>query len=221
MTAAPTVKNCVEIVKPFRDDLERAGLLDEVQFIGGIGSAALADEATVIRPEEGIVVAPEGLHLPSRRDDGNKRDMDVLVLSTDRGRIDEVEGMAEEAVGDQLEISVFGLKDGTHVEKQLRHPVFGWKALKTFTGDRYVSEFAGETFMEKVLFPFAVPIPAESMDSGRLEVDGVWLPIATPPGALMNYVTRSVSGIRAKDADKLERMASNVFGQVPDYVDWV
>jgi hypothetical protein len=37
----------------------------------------------------------------------------------------------------------------------------------------------------------------------------------------MNYATRSISGLRAKDAEKVQRMAVNVFDQVPDFIDWI
>jgi hypothetical protein len=211
-------RNCVDIVMPFRNQLEKAHLLDGVQLIGGIGSAALTDEASIILPDEATVIAPDGLYLPQHRADGNLRDLDVLVLSSNPGRIRMIEMMAKASIGDELEISVFGLRNAEHVEKQMAHPVLGLKALKTFVSDRYVER---DGSIDKVVFPFSVPLEAAAMESYALEVKGAVFPIASPPGALMNYATRSISGLRPKDADKVEDMAANVFGKVPDYVDWI
>jgi hypothetical protein len=144
--------------------------------------------------------------------------MDVLVLSHNEDHIKTIETMAETIIGNELEVSVFGLRDADHIRKQLRHPVLGWKALKTFVSDRYVNE---DDTMDKVVFPFSVPMDAGSMESYSLEVKGAVFPIASPPGALMNYSTRSISGLRAKDAEKVQRMAANIFNQVPDYADWI
>lgn len=216
--AAETVENCIDIVRPFRDELDKAGLLEGVQFIGGVGSAALVHEASLILPDEAMVVAPADLYLPSKRDDGNKRDMDILVLSTDEGRVKEIEGMAKDAVDRKLHVSVFGLRQAGYVKKQLRHPVFGWKAFKTFVSDRYVGE---DGSMDKVVFPFGVPMDPESMQSYHLQVGDLVVPIASPPAALMNYSTRSISGLRPKDERKVQQMATNIFAKVPDYTDWI
>lgn len=218
MTVEMTADNCIDIVRPFRNDLERAGLLENVQFIGGIGSAAMVNNGTLILPDDRTIVAPNDLYLPRERDDGNVRDMDVLVLSDDDDVIAEVEGMAEETVDGKLHVSIFGLRSISHVRKQLQHPLFGIKALKTFVSDRYIDEDGN---IEKVLFPFGLPMDKEAMETYWLEAGQMQIPVASPPAALMNYSTRSISGLRPKDEAKVQKMAGNIFTKVPDYSDWI
>lgn len=210
--------NCIDIIRPFRDDLEEDGLLGRVQFIGGVGSAAMGNEATLILPDESTMVAPADLYLPRRRDDGNVRDMDVLVLSDDRAVIDKVEGMAKDTVDGKLHVSIFGLRNASYLRKQLRHPVLGWKAVKTFVSDRYLD---ADGSMTKALFPFGVPMDREALETYWLQVGGMTVPVASPPAALVNYSSRSISGLRPKDEAKVQKMARNVFSKVPDYTDWI
>lgn len=193
-------------------------MLDGVQFIGGIGSAALKSKATLILPNEGTIIAQPDLYLPRLREDGNVRDMDVLVLTDDEARIAEVEGIAEDTVGTRLDNSIFGFRNGEHVKRQLEHPVLGWKALKTFVSDRYVNE---DGSMDKVLFPFGVEIDRESLASHQLVIGGATFPVPSAPATLVNYASRSNTGLRAKDAEKVQEMAANIFEQVPDYADWI
>lgn len=213
----PAETNCIDIIRPFRDELEAAGLLEDVQFVGGIGSAALANEATVILPDEQALVAPEGLYLPRVRADGNVRDMDVLVLSSDEQRIKLIEDIAAVAIDGQLEVSIFGFRNTDHTDEQQRKPK-GLKAKKTFVSDRYHD---GNGNLDRTLFPFSVSIDPEAMATYWVEVGDFRIPTANPPATMLNYSTRSISGLRAKDAEKVQKMAGNIFGKVPDFADWI
>lgn len=245
--AAQKAPNCVDIIRPFIGEVEEEGLLDLIQVIGGVGSAALANPASEILPDEELIVAPSGMYLPSERIDGNKRDLDVLVLSEDPELIGKVEAIAEETVEDKLEISVFGLREAGYVRRQLRHP---WriKAFKTFSADRFVSDDQAmaedilpldipeygddsDSVLAKVAFPFGVWMHPEAMASYRTLVGDLSVPTPHPAGAIMNYKTRSLSFARWKDhyaieegkevEGKVPRMERNTFRQVPDFVDWI
>ncbi|HVV66576.1 MAG TPA: hypothetical protein VHB72_00700 [Candidatus Saccharimonadales bacterium] len=216
MPSIVTSENCIDIVKPFRDGLAAEDLLDSVQFIGGIGTAALAQEATIILPEEKRIVAPADLYLSRLRPDGNVRDVDSLVLSSDESLIAQVDTIAEETVGAQLENSTFGFRDAMHLQAQRENP-FGFSAWKTFVGDRYAWP-SGE--VDKGLFPFSVPMHPDSLESWHLEIGDEEYPVANPATSILNYLTRSISGLRPKDAVKIQGVAANIFGKAPELIDW-
>lgn len=216
MPSTATSENCIDIVKPFRDDLAAEDLLASVQFIGGIGTAALAHEATIILPEEKRIVAPADLYLPRLRPDGNVRDVDLLVLSSDASLIAQVDAIAEQAVGEKLENSTFGFRDAAHSQDQRENP-FGFSAWKTFVGDRY--EWPNGK-VDKTLFPFSVPMHPDSLESWSLEIGDQEYPVANPATSTLNYLTRSISGLRPKDAVKIQSVAANVFGKAPELIEW-
>jgi hypothetical protein len=199
-------KNCIDIVRPFNNELNMWADAS-VQLMGGIGSAALKHPGTVILLDERrIVTAGSFLTDESSRQDlspirpnGTLRDMDALVLSDDYEVIDEVETIAEETIGDQLDISIFSLRPGSYLEEQVAQP-FGIKALKTFVSDRYVREDGGR---DKALFPFAVEIDPEVLEDWSLEIGNDVFPVANPASAILNYLTRSITGLRHKDLAKV------------------
>lgn len=215
-------RNCIDIVVPFVAALEGTDA-SAVQLLGGIGSAALKEPATMICAEDRVKRASEGLHVPQYRPDGNLRDMDLLVISSDDEAINTIKHHAKMTIGDQLEISIFGLRPNTKLETQHRRP-FGWAGLKAFLGDRYVAPGAqGDSISGKrALFPFAVPLTPESMETWRLYIDDDRsVPIPHPGASILNYLTRSVSGLRPKDHDKVNDMVQRVSGAYPEVIDWI
>lgn len=200
----------------------QSGRMPRIQVLGGIGSAALCDSRTMLDSNNGCAMAPADLHVPQRRDDGNLRDVDVLVLSTRSADISSVQTRAEATIGDELEISVFGLHSTNALETWRRRP-FGWSALKTFLSDRYIDEgLQGEHLSgNRALFPFAVDQTPAALETWQLIVGDSQLPIPHPGATILNYLTRSISGLRAKDAAKVEQMATTVFDADPEVIDWI
>jgi hypothetical protein len=74
--------------------------------------------------------------------------------------------------------------------------------------------------MVKSLFPFAVPLDMESLETWTLSVGNMHAPIPNPAMSIINYTNRSISGVRPKDAAKVERMAASVFDKSPELRDW-
>lgn len=206
----------MEVIAPFVREMDQPQL-PPYQIIGGVGSAALADPRSELRLDTVEVVADSGLSLPTYRDDGNKRDLDVLVLSNDEDRIREVEAVAEDAIGDELEISVFGLKSLDQAEKQIAKPYRS--SITKWLSDRYIDLDTGVGY--KLLFPFAVDLPYDTLETWRLNIGGTVLPVPHPGTTLLNYLTRSISGLRAKDHDKVQKIATKVFSDSPDIADWI
>ncbi|HYF96488.1 MAG TPA: hypothetical protein VD947_00440 [Patescibacteria group bacterium] len=225
MSRESVPENCLDIVGPFQAELDRLGLADSVQIMGGIGSAAMKHAGTeIILDERRMVVAPDFLEdddireaLDPIRNNGTRRDIDALVLSSDGDLIDRVEKATDQTIEDKLDKSIFVLIDAAHLQEQIDNP-FGIKALKTFVSDRYIYT---DGSIDKSLFPFAVPLDPESLESWELEVNGQIFMIANPAAAILNYLTRSISGLRPKDYDKVQEMAGLVFGKAPELAEWM
>lgn len=222
---APDI-DCIDIIAPFTEHIERyAAATSNIQIMGGIGSAALTHAQTEIFPYEHRIVTGHGFRQdpqvraalePIRPEDGTCRDLDVLVLSADEREVGVVEKLAERTVDGQLDISVFGLHKAAQLQEQIANP-FGWQAFKTFVSDRYVNP---DGSMQKALFPFAVPLDKANLETWRLEIDDHEFPVAHPAATVLNYLTRSITGLRAKDAAKVDVMARQVFTAAPELREW-
>lgn len=219
--------DCIDVVGQVVRQLNHEGLLDHFQLMGGIGSAALRHPGTIIKPDDELLIAgPDFLDdnpdLGLRRQNGTKRDLDALVLSSDESYVDEVTAVVREAVTDEagnelIDVSVFGLHEAAHLEHQRQHP-FGISALKAWVSDRYVQP---DGTMLKGLTPFEVSLPAETVRSWTLDIDGQYFPIFSPAGAVLNYATRSISGLRPKDRDKVQAMALQLREKWPESREWI
>ncbi|MEI7539724.1 MAG: hypothetical protein WCJ36_03095 [Candidatus Saccharibacteria bacterium] len=207
--------NSIDVIKPFIEVMARDELAPDIQIIGGVGSAALEHPDTVIDTRNKEVIAPDSLYLDTYRPNGSLRDLDVLVLSSDRKDIDLVNRYMTETVGDNLERSAFGIKPAELLRKQMCSPL-GFMALKTFLSDRYDMP-AG---MVKSLFPFSVPIKPESLEPWTLSIGNSHIPIPNPAMSVINYTNRSIGGIRPKDLTKVSNMANSVFSKAPELRDW-
>jgi len=204
--------NSIDVLRPLAEALDKEPI--EVQIIGGVNSAALVHPDTVIDADSKTVIAPSLLHLPTQRNDAAKtrRDLDILVKSSNPDVIERVERIVDETVGTALERSVFGIVPEKVLRRQLRHR-FGFTALKTFLSDRYVHPDDIDTpdgvdspdRMIRSLFPFGVPIDSESLESWTLTVGDMHVPIPNPAMSIINYTTRSISGVRPKDKKKLKK----------------
>ena len=209
--------NSMEIIDPFSRRIETDG---DVQVIGGVSISAMAHPDAYFDIQQREITVPDDFSLPSRRPDGSLRDIDVLVNSADQARVQQVETDLRETIGNKLEHSVFSILPNRLLERQRANP-FGMVALRTLLSNRYEASAGASTYI-KSLFPFSATIDPESMETWTLVVgDQQRVPVPHPGTTLLNYMTRSVSGIRPRDKDKLTAAASNTFNHAPEIKDWL
>jgi len=209
--------NSMEIIEPFARRIEND---NDVQVIGGMSISAMAHPDAHFDSQQREITVPNNFSLSSRRPDGSLRDIDVLVNSTNQARVEEVETHLRETIGNRLEHSVFSILPNRLLERQRSNP-FGMIALRTLLSNRYESSITTQTYV-KSLFPFAAAIDPESMETWTLIVgDEQQVPVPHPGTTLLNYMTRSVSGIRPRDKDKLSAAASNIFKHSPETKEWL
>lgn len=219
-------RTCGVIMEPFLQATGKRHDLAPFQIIGGNGAAALLNEDTVIDLGQRTITAPATCDLPRLRADGSVRDMDTLVLSTDPKKIEAVRLLGEELLNGELKASVFGLKSLADLERQRSRPLSS--TARVFLADRYVAATRGErpglVAVEgfKALYPFQAPIGAETLETFELSVEGRFpIPTSHPGATILNYLTRSISGLRAKDVAKVETMTENLLARYPDIRAWI
>ncbi len=217
---------CGRLIEPFVRSLAARPDLPEVQIIGGNGSAALLDRRTEIDLDRRTITAPAACDLPRYRPDGTLRDLDALVLSTDQHQIDRVEALARELIGDRLAISIFGLKPLDDLARQQTRPLR--TTASVFLGDRYVTTSCDRSGRLvdlqgfKALYPFRAPIEFATIETFQLRLgDGPATPTAHPGATILNYLTRSISGLRAKDRGKVDTMTERVLTSCPPVATWI
>lgn len=211
--------NCVDLVIPLVQELDARGV--QYQIMGGIGSAALTGRFIAL-PEEQVIETSKEVRLSQYRENKSLRDVDVLVLSNDDAELQKVEAIADDVIGEELILSIFGLKSVWDLRKQKDHP--GRSFSSVFLADRYVGlHGVGECY--KALYPFISPLDPEALETWYVPVtrgaQTTAIPIPHPGASILNYVTRSVSGIRPKDEEKLRRITASVACNFPEIKEWI
>ncbi|OGL31265.1 hypothetical protein A3F37_02760 [Candidatus Saccharibacteria bacterium RIFCSPHIGHO2_12_FULL_41_12] len=223
MSRKAPAENCIEIIAPLLEELNHQGM-PPCQLIGGIGSAALKDPRTEILPKTKEVIAPPDLWVPSRREEDNTlRDLDLLVLSTEATDIRKINGLATSIIGNALDVSVFGLQKVSKLEKRSRQ--FILSTAVGFVSDRYIYDL-GQAPRDgvdghKALFPFAAPITESSLEPWELHIGGNVAHVPHPAVVPLYYAGRSISGLRHRDVEKVNKIATNVFDKFPEALEWI
>lgn len=209
------MNNSIEILKPFAKALEQESL-PKIQIIGGVASAALIHPDTIINVRQKEVIAPDDLYLSNIRSNGTLRDLDILVMSSLADDICLIKDCFTKTINGGLDPSIFGFKKSEVLERQINRPL-GFVACRTFLSDRY--ELANNA-MVKSLFPFSTAINPESLESWNLNIGDINISIPNPAMLIINYLSRSISGVRFKDIEKVNRLSSNIFSKAPELRDW-
>ena len=218
MRSRSTDRNCLDILQPVGRWLEANSndrLVARTQILGGIGVAALLSPETIVDRDQKTVIASEDLVIPQYRANGTLRDVDILVPTADTRAKAAIEDSLANIIGNDLELSVFGIHAISKLREQTRDTPY---ALGAFMADRFAEENAdGTTSYTKGLSPFAVALPDEALERWRLQVgNDTILPIQSPESTIMNYLTRSPSGLREKDRLKTNQLVYNALEDDPE-----
>lgn len=214
------MKSCIEISEPYFEALQYKQV-DHVQIMGGVGSAALVDPDLFIDDATQTLIPMANIDLPQFRPGGSKRDLDVLVLSTDQEVIDNEEALARDLIGNELVLSFFGLLKTGVLHQQTSRPLRS--TARTFLADRYVNgnQLGGIEQAQKALYPFSVQIDPSAFETWHLQYNGISIPVPHPGTTVLNYLTRSISGLRTKDVSKVTEVADNILGKSPEIKEWM
>jgi hypothetical protein len=204
----------------------RDSLTDEkpdALLFGGVGMHALLDPRTQILWDEKQIIPPPDIFQDSVRRDssGNPttvRDMDLFVVGADTAIIDNTERAAAEILGSRMRVDAFGLNvlgdawkggDSRKLAKFMAH-------IKAFTCDRMI-DVDGDIGPAGAMYKGIYPIFSR-LAEGTLEPWSLVLPnergiihVPSPHEIILNYLTRSVGGLRPKDAEKVHELAMRLY----------
>lgn len=227
---SPIFENSVNIA----DELAHVPMGAHYQSMGGIPTRAISSPNAIFLPSDETIVVPDYVYLSNWRTrqcsdatiiekPTSLRDADYLLMTTDQPAIDAAQAAAEAVAAGRMEISVFGLHPYKQLEDQRNDPL--GSVVRVWLSDRYVTnttesgQLSEASVVYKSLFPFAAPVAKELGRTWTLRLEGnngLELPIAHPAAMLLNYFTRSISGLRPKDAEKINVVAANIFRLYPD-----
>jgi hypothetical protein len=208
------------------DAAMRSAIGDEPNYfvLGGIPSSALKHPDTVFNHATQTISASAAASEGTIRPNGTVRDIDILV---DRVMSDSeaaaVVAEVERAVQGELVVSVFGFE---RYQPQTR--LGGTKSLFTDWISQRTIDYDGVRRYE--LGPLSQEVAEGSYTPWTLVTEpGPSISVLSPAGHVLAYGLRSISGVRAKDADKLDAMLKRVLDEPEfkeaitqgDFRDWL
>lgn len=167
----------------------------DYRVLGGIGIQAVLTAEQINPAVKEIVLSPDA-ELSVIRENGTRRDIDMLICTSDREWIMEAKDIVTDAVGKELSVSVFGLRDRVNGPRR-------WD----FLTQRYIDKDSGDVFMrcdnieEKLPESFLEPWVVKSSQLNPVAQ------VISPAAQLVSYKTRSITGIRHKDREKVDRLS--------------
>jgi len=192
--------NVYDILAEAKGDLAEVGGYSRV--LGGIAANAIIGSAHIDWKDQTIVLDKDAYLSLVREENGTKRDIDVVSLSTNKTDTGRVKSVFAEAVGSSLAVSVFGLRRSTNGEKSHRFDFVSRHAV-TASG-----------MYQMQLDSVVTNLPDNWCDQWNVyrNFDDN-MPIFTTMSPLVIkgcYDTRSIAGLRPKDRDKVERLQKRI-----------
>lgn len=176
--------------------------------LGGVATGALVHRDSFIDKQTETVFAAEGSGATLVRENGTRRDIDILVASIlPVAQARSLNEAVREAVDDRMSVSVFGFdRRGTDLSLKDRIKKL---TLGGFTSNRTIDE---NGIMRYELLPLERSVNPESYKPWNLVLPrGASVDILSPAGQLLAYQVRSISGLRHKDAQKAGEMWSRIY----------
>lgn len=200
-------QNCYDIIGDIEPVMREVIPEDVPYFVmGGMAAKPLTEAATEYESSRRVIIPADTPHISQFRDNGTKRDIDLLALTADQTILDAGKEALNDHIRGQLEVSVFGLKDH---EQHTRSPKV--RLLADFLSERTIDD---QGVVRYVLGTIEQEVQPESLDPWQVALpNGVKLPVMHPLAQVLAYQTRSISGRRYKDRAKLAEMETNILPQ--------
>lgn len=183
--------------------------------LGGIATSAIKHPDSVFDHQTNRLVAAPDSGEPVFRDNGTRRDIDLLVLDVlTSEQATRVRQKISLVVGKYLVVSVFGLSN--HQQPTVLRRVV--KSAAAWTSERTLDN---DGTLRYELYPLQQEVPRESYQPWTLQLpNGHGVSILNPAAHMLAYHMRSISGVRDKDRDKVEKMRKRVFSD-PNFKDQI
>ena len=179
--------------------------------LGGIMTSAVKHPDTAFDHDGQSVIPPSDAAESTIRDNGTRRDVDILVPTVlSKERAERIKAAVVEATGDSLLVSVFGFDEHNvpGIIGRTKSAVFDWTSRRTIDEDGTI---------RYNLHPIEQVVPAESFRPWQLELGDKRVQVLSPAAHLLAYHIRSISGRRAKDKVKIDAAKERVLAE-PEFV---
>jgi hypothetical protein len=206
MTISSDSRHCFDVLGDVDAAVREVLTPDQPYYVlGGIATAAIKDPDSVFDHQTSRLIASREANEPVIRENGTRRDIDVLVLDVlSEDQATKVKLAISVAVGKSLVVSTFGLN--WHEESSKLASV--GNLFSDWTSKRTLDEH-GKLRYE--LQPLEQEVPRESFSPWALELpNGDEVAILNPAAHMLAYYMRSISGLRVKDQAKVEIMRQRI-----------
>jgi hypothetical protein len=168
----------------------------DLRVVGGFAAAALL-ESCAIDPVEHVITLGSDADLPAVRDNGTKRDLDMMSLNTDPALYRPMLHTAVAASAGRLTISLFqAMADGTEHDylRKNKHVIDATSGAQTHR-----------------VGPFEAAVPDAATTAWRVVLDsGQSFSVNEPRFHVISYAIRRLRGVHAKDAAKIAALQAKV-----------
>jgi hypothetical protein len=199
-------RTCYDVIGEL--DAATQDILDPGQqyyVLGGIATAAIKHPDSVFDHQTNRLIAAVDSGEPILRNNDTRRDIDLLVLDIlTAEQAKRIRQRASIAIGKQLVVSVFGLTE--HQE-----PNMLYRTVKSIAAWTSVRTLADDGTLRYELHPLQQEVSRESYSPWALQLpNGHEVSILNPAAHMLAYYMRSISGLRNKDAEKVEEMRRKI-----------
>lgn len=181
--------------------------------LGGVATGALESTSTQVDVESHKIHAAEGSDKSIFREEGSRRDIDILVLDMlPKDTFRKLDERVAKAIGGSLIVSSFGIKE--HKEGYSKKDR-ALEAVKRVVSAR-TRDSSGQDYYE--MFPLVQPVQRSSyMPWTLVTPQGFEVDVLHPVGHELAYTMRSIGGPRPKDIKKMKNV-HNVNTSNPDFI---
>jgi hypothetical protein len=185
-----------------------------VFLVGGGPAAAIRHKSTNFDHDGRRLIATADSAESTIRDNGSKRDLDLLamrVLEGDEGA--RAEKAILEAIGERMVVSVFGLdrREQPTITRNIKRSVLDWTSRRTID-ERGVHRYEIYPLEQELTEPDLV------YEEWLMQLpSGGEISVMSPDTTVYNYDVRSVTP-RTKDQEKLKRMKDRIHDE-PQFVE--
>ncbi len=210
--------NCFDLIEDL-DEVMRSELPLNVTYmvLGGIATGALTSYQTEIDFGSKYIYSTYDGSIPVYKPNGSARDIDILiadVLPINKAKL--IKSTVDELIDHRMPVSVFGL--------DVHNPTITRSSARTLNAKEWLSKrtIDNNHNLRLELYPAIVDLNQKILEPWTLVTPkGDKLNVMHPGAHLLNYATRSISGIRHKDKQKLALAAKNIlsYSEINDELD--
>lgn len=172
------------------------------RVLGGIAAHAILNANTIYWKDR-VIEVDQKAQLSTKRDNGTVRDIDTLIVSSVNQEVNKAKEALIDVVGSDLSVSVFGLRKKVKAKKTLI-PNMDFVSHRTIDdeGGFYIHLDKVETALTDDWY--------DAWEVRRPQDNAPLFQTLSPIAIEAGYRMRSITGVRPKDQDKVEKLRGRI-----------